>query len=595
MTLGLSQITNDAETTIKFIEKYRLYFDKYFVTVADKDKKEYNKLKTYFENINHPDADGLVLTYFKWKDDFAAARNFNLKSIDTKFWFWADSDDEIINPERIGELVKYCVQNNVDVVQLRYDYDQNEAGDAISDHWRERLIRRSYEGHWDAPVHETFQGPPCVAEQSEWVTVKHQKDKVDVIASMKRNKKILQKHYEKTKDPRDAQYLGMAALAEGDDKLAIQYFLQHIKTSGSDQDMYRSWCRIAEAEWKGGNYDQALYATDEAIKLRPDFPDAYHIKVMIYTTMEEYEKGIEWLEVAVNKPIPNTLNVIDPTLYKYRGLAMGAQCFLFSGRVKEAYKLYQEVLRQAPNFFKDIGKIDEVDWDSVFENAYFDQKALDYAKWLLHYIKGNGGKPQKIFESLPARIFSDVRLNAERAEFLPKKKWPEKSIVFYCGQGTETWGPDTLDKGMGGSEEAVVYLSRELAKLGWQVTVFNEREEEYWDDLKYIVDSDKEAEKMWETGELDGKGVQYKPWTLFNPWDEFDVFVGWRMPGFTRDIKARLKVLDMHDMPQGAAQITNSTLENTDKIMFKSKYHAAQAKVPKDKEVIIGHGIKDEY
>lgn len=572
MSLGLSQITNDAQGTISFINKYGELFDKYFITVADKDKTEYKKLEALKD-------DKYVLSYFKWCDDFSKARNYNLKTIDTDYWFWADTGDEIVNAERIPELVKYMQGTGIEVLQLNYNYAQDESGNAISDHVRERLIKTSYNGQWDAPVHETFQGPPALVEQSPWVEVKQTKSQAEAAKSMVRNESILRKHWADTKDPRDAQYLGMTELSRGNHDEAIAWFMEHISKSGSSQDRYRSWCRIAETEWQKQNFDQALYATDEAIKEQPAFPDAYHIKVIIYTNMETYDKGIEWLKVALSKPKPETMNIVDPTLYKYRGLAMGAQCYLFSGDVKQAFKLYQAVLQEAPDFYKNLKKIDGIDWDELFTSAYYDQKAIDNAKLLLYYTAGTGGSPEKIFQSLPARIFSDIRLNPERAKFLPKTVWGDKSIAIYCGPANESWGPDTLSKGMGGSEEAIVYLSRELAKLGWEVTVYNDREEEYIDDVTEIP-------KKYAS-------VTYKPWTLFNPFDEFNVFVAWRNPSFARAVglKAKKICVDMHDVPP---RISSADIDNIDKFFVKSNYHASLMKVPKEKIAVIGNGILKE-
>lgn len=577
MSLGLSQITNDAAATIKFLETYGQYFDKFFITVADKDHKQEKILGNHLLSGKGTDKDS-YLTFFNWTDDFAAARNANLATIDTDYWFWADSDDTIEHPERIPEVVAYMKANDVDIVQLKYDYAQDESGNAISDHWRERFIRTSYDGKWDAPVHETLQGPPAAVERLEWITIKHDKAQLDIVGSMKRNKKILEKHYLETKDPRDASYLGMTAMAEKQHEQAIQYFMKHIQTSGSEEDMYRSWCRIADCEWMLKRHEQALYATDEAIKLRPAFPDAYYIKVLVYTSMELFDNGIEWLKVAMNKPMPDTLAVVDPTLYEYRGMAMGAMCYLFSGKVREAFQMYQAVIQQAPDFYKGWNEADGVDWPKMYEEAYFDQKATDYMKWLLHYIDGNGGKVGKLFEALPPKLFADPRLNAERVKFLPKVTWPKKSIAIFCGQGLEQWGPDTMAKGMGGSEEAVVYLSRELAKLGWSVTVFNDREEEY--------------------SEMTGPSkniITYKPWTLLNPYDQFDVFVAWRAPESLRGVKARQKVVDLHDTIP-ASRVYQVAKDEPKALFFvKSQYHRSlYPKLGDDRFVVIGNGISKE-
>lgn len=569
MSLGLSQITNDSNGTISQLKEYGHLFDKWFITVADKNKKAYSHLASWAKDEG---TDKLVLSYYKWNDDFASARNANLETIDTDYWFWIDVGDEIVNPHRLQDIVSFMQQTKTEVVQLKYDYAQDESGNGISDHQRERVINRAYDGEWHAPVHETFQGPPALVEPSDWVVVKQTKPQSEIKASQVRNEKILRKHWAETKDPRDAQYLGMTELSRGNDEQAIAWFLEHIGKSGSKQDIYRSWCRIAETEWKRQNFDQALYATDEAIKLIPEFPDAYHIKVILYTNMEEYDKGIEWLKVALSKPVPETLNVIDPTLYKYRGLAMGAQCFLFSGKVKEAFKLYQEVKEIAPEFWASMKKHDGINWDDLFTSAYYDQKAIDNAKLLLYYTAGTGGKPEKVFESLPATIFADVRLNPERSKFLKPKTWGDKEITIYCGQAFEPWGPDTLDKGMGGSEEAIVYLSRELSKLGWGVTVYNDREEE-------LVDS----------------GVTYLPWTLFNPQDQFNILVAWRNPSFARAVGAKAKkfVVDMHDVP---GKLAKADIEKNNLFFVKSEYHASLLEnVPKEKIVVIGNGISKDH
>ena len=44
-------------------------------------------------------------------------------------------------------------------------------------------------------------------------------------------------------------------------------------------------------------------------------------------------------------------------------------------------------------------------------------------------------------------------------------------IVIWTGAAWETWGPGSLQTGIGGSEAAAVYLSRELARLGHEVEV----------------------------------------------------------------------------------------------------------------------------
>ena len=64
-----------------------------------------------------------------------------------------------------------------------------------------------------------------------------------------------------------------------------------------------------------------------------------------------------------------------------------------------------------------------------------------------------------------------AELRRIRELFNQPRTWEDKEIAIFCGEGYEEWGPHPLDKGMGGSEEAIVYLAPQLQKLGYKITV----------------------------------------------------------------------------------------------------------------------------
>jgi hypothetical protein len=261
------------------------------------------------------------------------------------------------------------------------------------------------------------------------------------------------------------------------------------------------------------------------------------------------------------------MQLTDPTKYSYKGQFLAAQAYLFSGRVKEGFDLFQKVQSIAPHFIDEVNRESKMDWNKFFEEALYDERAVEYTKYLTKYNKNYGGNPVKLFESLPKKIFADARLNAERVQVYPPKKWPYKTIAYYCGPGIDHWGPDLMQNGVGGSEEAVIYLSRELTKLGWHVEVFCDREDVY-----------------------DDNGVIYHPWTELNPFDEFDVFIASRQPANLAGVKARIKVLDMHDVNQ--PESVNAIKDVVDKVFVKSKWHKDYyQEVPEEKFVVVGNGI----
>ena len=99
-----------------------------------------------------------------------------------------------------------------------------------------------------------------------------------------------------------------------------------------------------------------------------------------------------------------------------------------------------------------------------------------------------------------------------------------RDLVYYCDYTRHQWHPGT--PAIGGSEEAVINLTRELAKFGWDITVYNNCGHK---PLVYA-------------------GVTYSPFWEFNPWDKQDVVVLWRWPrNIDLDINADKIFLDMHD------------------------------------------------
>lgn len=95
-------------------------------------------------------------------------------------------------------------------------------------------------------------------------------------------------------------------------------------------------------------------------------------------------------------------------------------------------------------------------------------------------------------------------------------------VAFYCFEyGNEwfpNWGPSSLGKGLGGSEEVVIHLSRELARLGFWVEV-------YADPIGDDVGLDTGV-----GGENDGVsgGVVWYPHKAYDVSRPPDVFVAWR-------------------------------------------------------------------
>ncbi|MBW4488496.1 MAG: glycosyltransferase family 4 protein [Trichocoleus desertorum ATA4-8-CV12] len=158
-------------------------------------------------------------------------------------------------------------------------------------------------------------------------------------------------------------------------------------------------------------------------------------------------------------------------------------------------------------------------------------------------------------------------------------KWPDNSLVIYSNLPIrmESWAPPSVKTGVGGSEEAVIYLGQELAKLGYQVTVFNS------------------------CGDMEGEhnGVLYQAVEKFNPHDHFNVLIfhrSWLQP-MTMKVKANKTAIWLHDNPQILTQVgeqeRSKFLASFDKLLVLSRFHKSLLPdwIPEDKVLITRNGI----
>jgi hypothetical protein len=171
--------------------------------------------------------------------------------------------------------------------------------------------------------------------------------------------------------------------------------------------------------------------------------------------------------------------------------------------------------------------------------------------------------------ALPRRISA-----SSTRKVLPKPnqgtKWPHGSIVYICGACPLKFGPS--DKDLGGSEQAVVQLSKCWAAQGRPVVVYGKLKEGIKD------------------------GVDYRNIDELNLADTFDIAIFWRSFGIRLLplVKARVRLIDLHDSWDPKNYVApKQILELADYVMVKSKYHRSlYPYIPDNKIKIIMNGVQ---
>jgi glycosyltransferase involved in cell wall biosynthesis len=157
-------------------------------------------------------------------------------------------------------------------------------------------------------------------------------------------------------------------------------------------------------------------------------------------------------------------------------------------------------------------------------------------------------------------------------------------VTFACGSGgpNYAWNDIDVETGIGGSEECVILLARELAKLGYEVVVYNNC--------------------AGKTGRF--HGVEYCNYTCYDKMPETDVLIAWRNWYLLIGKEAKYKWLWCHDIPVAChcpcreeIEREDSALNHIDKFILLNHYHKnlyVQAGIPEEKCLVAPIGVDPE-
>lgn len=504
--------------------------------------------------------------------NFDDKRNFLVSKCKSEYYLRVDTDDVLPKPELIRDIVVKMVRTNIDVIACFYNYSRDEDGNCRAGHYRETFVANNGKYRWNKPIHENIipieGGKPNAAIDKEFSLI-HEIDVSHFEESRDRNLKFLLEEYEETKDnpdPRTLAYLGRMLYPMGYLKDAKYFLEKHIKMSGWDEDRYMSWTMLADVYNDLGDWDTAIGCCHEALHERHDFPEAYLKLHELYYQKEQWVKAIHWGKIGMSIKRPDSFTLIDPSAYTWRPSLSMAYCYLMTNDPDTAYKFFKVVHDACPTlgFIKENKK--------TFEDAVIYKKYLENFLWNLQLLRERDTKKiQSLFDTIPEELKNHEVLLRLKHQHLPSKKWGDNEIAIFCGQAWEDWAAPSILKGIGGSEEAVVYLSQELAAKGYKVTVFNS------------------------CGDLEGTyaNVTYKPYHAFNPYDDYSILIAWRLSIFgNKMLKAKRKIVWLHDVPI-EGMFPKQEVDTYDKIVVLSKFHKSLLPdyIPEDKIFVSRNGI----
>ena len=587
------------ELVKRSISSVKDYVDGMYVTVTYKEEepKSTNPLIKYLNKIK------ANVTYFKWVHDFAAARQFALDQVprgEDCYIYWQDADDVLENPQGLEAIMHNCVENHIASVFFDYLYnvqldEEGNIKEILVNHKRERIVRNDGTFKWIGMLHETL-----IKQREENVLQIGTKDcRVVHLSSMdrydaniSRNIGILEEQakQENHKDPRTLIYLAKAYFDRGkmsDDpkvrkvnlSLAITLFYEYLEGfgkpgtpgysegSGWPEERASAWECVGEIAIMTGNAEVGAQAFQNAIDESPYFPNYYVDLAMAYSIMGDVKKAKHWLTVATGIEMPETTLITTPRDLKFRALEVDFQVAMREGKFKRAKQDAEEISKLFPENEDYKNRV------KMVQQAAYDNQAAQSVVFLGKYLemtKASKDKLESLVKAIPEGLQQEKFASEMKHRFVSPKIWGEDEIAIVCGPGWESWSPKSLETGLGGSEEAIVYLSKELVKKGWKVTVY--------------------ANPTGAAGNYDG--VEYKMWHELNPQDSFNALILWRVIGFV-DFKpsAKFTMVWLHDVPNNP-DFTESRVSAVNKIAVLSEYHRGLLRLNKEGSFIPMPGSK---
>ena len=535
------------------------------ILVIDTSTQEKIIINSEFKNVNQ--------IPFKWTGSFADARNFSFEKAQGDVLFWIDSDDIVVNPENIQLLAKQITDKNVDWIYCEYIYAKDSSGNITAKHWKPRLFKKST-GTWIGNVHEDFIPNEVIIQKKDTelnsgtITIVHSATDLELKEHSKRNLEIQLAEIKRdgeNVDPRTIQYTAMSYQGLGEYEKAIPYFMRHVKITGSKEDKYWSLYRISLCFLIVGRNEEALNFALDSLKYYPNWKTSYYLLAAIYNQLEQWDKVIEWTLVGLEKEDPDTLQVISELDYTILPLGRLSMAYLQTGNYSLANETAIDTYKLNSKYpgSKELVKM-------CMEAVTSEGFVKSFLEVVQNIKKYDRVKATELFNLVPKELDEDYRIQAARNLVVAPKKWDDKSIAIYCGRSLEEWSYPSIYSGIGGSEEAVINMSKELTALGYSVTVYNR-----CGDMK---------------GEYDG--VNYLPYYFFNKKDVFDTLIIWRNPlSFTEKFKAKRKYLWLHDIAH-PEHFNKEIYDNIDKIFFLSKWHRTNLPdCPEEKVFITNNGI----
>jgi glycosyltransferase involved in cell wall biosynthesis len=324
---------NCADTLPAALKSIKGHVDEIVVVLAGESTDNTPAIAKKYADIVEP---------FEWIDDFSAARNFSFSLASGDWLFWIDSDDVVENPQELRKLIVEAPKNVV-ALWMPYFYSVDGSGNVNTMFDRERLLRASYQWKWESRIHETAapQVTGGVYARTDDVIIKHQRNAGD---RSERNLALLELELKDNPDAkRPILYTAHQLFHGGKWAEALKWYKRFFETDDVvDLERWQALIYGAFCLRELKLPQMAIDLATRAMHLFPSLADSYleiaQASYDLAETREQFEKAMEWLEVAKQKDPPPTMLIVNPLQYSLNIKSLEAHIQMSLEHPLEAYE-----------------------------------------------------------------------------------------------------------------------------------------------------------------------------------------------------------------------------------------------------------------
>ena len=268
---------------------------------------------------------GATVDFFKWCDDFSAARNYALSLVRTPWCLWIDADDIVLNPEVLPEITEVSRRHRINGIWSTYIQDE-------SSQQRRLQVFKTKDFRWVGVVHEN-PSPKNSKLCDTWLSplsVLHRKPHERRPEAAKKYLEILE-----SKDPNNwfgiaESYRFLAIHPEKEENRslyqsnALECFLKASQAPGvNGHTQYLSLfyagklcIEIAKSSGQKELLPLGTKCLQAAHQLMPHRAEAVTLLGLVYQSIGDFDTAKKLLTEAMRLPIPDEPGLVLKHYYK---------------------------------------------------------------------------------------------------------------------------------------------------------------------------------------------------------------------------------------------------------------------------------------